>query len=41
MARLVIDLKEKTKKDVVKMAEKQKVTYKELILNALGLKDEK
>ena len=40
MAKILIDIKEKTKEKVLTMAFRKKVTIKKLVLDALGLKDE-
>jgi hypothetical protein len=40
MARLVIDIKDTTKEKIVAVAIKKGVSYKKLILLALGIKDE-
>lgn len=39
MARLSIDLKEKTKEQIVQQSKKSKMTIKAFVLKALGLKD--
>ena len=39
MARLIIEVKDKTKAEIIKQAEKKGITYRQLILEALGVKD--
>lgn len=40
MAKLIIDIKENTKKNIERIAARNKTTIKATVLNALQLKDE-
>lgn len=40
MAKLSVDMHDKTKEQIDRMAKKEGITIKELVLSALGLKDE-
>ena len=38
--RLIVAVRERTKKKILSMAEKKGITFKQLILDSLGVKDE-